>query len=139
MDKTIVFAGIRPDGTLVRVNPGGGEEALPGGPVVSIAPEEAVRRGPDTPPPSAESSKRTRLAPHVATLRGALALTQEEFATRYQIPLDRLRDWEQERSKPDEPMRAYLVVIARHPEVVRRALRRHARAVRQMNTSSSAR
>jgi putative transcriptional regulator len=139
MDKTIVFAGIRPDGTLVRVNPGGGEEALPGGPVVSIAPEEAVRRGPGTPAPSAESSKRTRLAPHVATLRGALALTQEEFATRYQIPLDRLRDWEQERSKPDEPMRAYLVVIARHPEVVRRALRRHARAVRQMNTSSSAR
>jgi putative transcriptional regulator len=120
-------------------NLGGGEEALPGGLVVSIAPKEAVRRGPDAPPPRAESSKRTRLAPHVATLRGALALTQEEFVTRYQIPLDRLRDWEQERSKPDEPMRAYLVVIARHPEVVRRALRRHARAVRQMSTSSSAR
>jgi putative transcriptional regulator len=86
--------------------------------------------GPDTSPPSTENLHRAGLAPHVATLRGALALTQEVFAARYQIPLGTLRDWEQGRSEPDQPMRAYLTFIARRPEIVRHALQKHARAVR---------
>lgn len=56
------------------------------------------------------------------TLRRALGLTQEEFATRYHIPLGTLRDWEQGRTEPDQPARAYLTVIARDPEGVHRAL-----------------
>ena len=55
-------------------------------------------------------------------MRRALGLTQEEFAARYRIPLGTLRDWEQGRSEPDQPARAYLTVIARDPEGVRRAL-----------------
>ena len=55
-------------------------------------------------------------------LRRVLALTQEEFVARYQIPLGTVRDWEQGRSEPDQPARAYLTVIARDPEGVRRAL-----------------
>jgi putative transcriptional regulator len=55
-------------------------------------------------------------------LRRALGLTQEEFAARYRIPLGTLRDWEQGRSEPDQPARAYLAVIAHDPEGVRRAL-----------------
>ena len=51
-----------------------------------------------------------------------LALTQEEFAARYHIPLGTLRDWEQGRSEPDQPAKAYLTVIARDPEGVERAL-----------------
>jgi putative transcriptional regulator len=60
--------------------------------------------------------------PRVKTLRWALVLTQEEFAARYHIPLGTLGDWERDRSKPDQPARAYLTVIARDPEGVRRAL-----------------
>jgi putative transcriptional regulator len=55
-------------------------------------------------------------------LRRALGLTQEEFAERYHIPIGTLRDWEQGRSAPDQPARAYLTVISHDPEGVRRAL-----------------
>jgi putative transcriptional regulator len=58
----------------------------------------------------------------VKTLRRALGLTQQEFAARYQIPLGTLRDWEQGRTEPDQPARAYLTVIAHDPEGARRAL-----------------
>lgn len=66
--------------------------------------------------------RRAPQVPRVKTLRRALALTQEEFATRYHIPLGTLRDWEQGRVTPDQPTRAYLTVIARDPDGVRRAL-----------------
>jgi putative transcriptional regulator len=52
----------------------------------------------------------------------ALALTQGEFAARYRIPLGTLRDWEQGRSEPDQPAKAYLTVVARDPKGVERAL-----------------
>jgi putative transcriptional regulator len=55
-------------------------------------------------------------------LRRALGLTQEEFAARHRIPLGTLRDWEPGRAEPDQPAHAYLTVIARDPEGVRRAL-----------------
>lgn len=58
------------------------------------------------------------------TLHRALGLTQEEFSGCYHIPIGTLRDWEQGRSEPDQPARAYLAVIAHDPEGegVRRAL-----------------
>ena len=57
-----------------------------------------------------------------------LGLTQEEFAARYRIPLGTLRDWEQGRSEPDQPARAYLTVIASDPEGVRQALEKSHRS-----------
>lgn len=75
-------------------------------------------------PPLAEKLDGLRRVPQIKTLRRALALTQEEFASRYQIPVGTLRDWEQGRSEPDQPARAYLKVIARDPEGVRKALQR---------------
>ncbi len=60
--------------------------------------------------------------PQTKIIRRALELTQEEFALRYHIPLGTLRDWEQGRSEPDQPTRAYLTLIARDPEHVDRAL-----------------
>ena len=134
MNKTVTFARMRSDGTLMPATSESSEAVLAGESIAPTTPEqvaEAVRRGPDTPPPSTENPQRMRLAPHVAALRGVLALTQEVFAARYHIPLGTLRDWEQGRSEPDPPMRAYLTVIARHPEIVRRALQMHARAVRE--------
>lgn len=95
----------------------------------SISKKAAARSGktvadPDNPPlTKARLTKLTRV-PRIKTLRRALALTQEEFATRYRIPLGTLRDWEQGRSEPDQPARAYLSVIARDPEGVRAALKR---------------
>ena len=76
----------------------------------------------DAQPLTEERLARMKRVPRAKTLRRALGLTQEEFAARYQIPIGTLRDWEQGRSEPDQPARAYLKVIARDPEGVRRAL-----------------
>jgi putative transcriptional regulator len=63
-----------------------------------------------------------RRVPQVKVMRRALGLTQEDFATRFRIPLDTLQDWEQGKSVPDQATRAYLTVIARDTESVSRAL-----------------
>jgi len=60
--------------------------------------------------------------PQAKIIRRALGITQEEFAARYHIPIGTLRDWEQGRVAPDQPARAYLMVIARDPERVQDAL-----------------
>lgn len=132
MSGTVTFAKINHDGTLIPVPSNGGEEALPAEPIVPLMPEQVKEgRGPDAQPLSAEDAQPMQLTPpHVASLRRALFLTQKEFAARYHIPLATLRNWEQEHSQPDQPMCAYLAVIARHPEIVRRALQRRARANR---------
>ena len=65
---------------------------------------------------------RMKRTPQAKIIRRALKLSQEQFATRYQIAIGTLRDWEQNRSQPDKAAQAYLKVIAREPEMVRRAL-----------------
>ena len=67
---------------------------------------------------------RLRRVPRVKTLRRASGLTQEEFAKCYEIPIGTLRDWEQDRTEPDETARAYLDVIARDPVTAARLERR---------------
>lgn len=84
--------------------------------------EAAAAGDPDARAMTAEQLRAARRVPRVKTLRRALHLTQEEFADRYHIPLGTLRDWEQGRSEPDQPARAYLKVIACNPEGVKRAL-----------------
>jgi putative transcriptional regulator len=66
--------------------------------------------------------KRMRRTPRAKIIRRALGLSQEGFAARYRIPIGTLRDWEQGRVEPDQAARAYLTVIARAPEAVRKAL-----------------
>jgi putative transcriptional regulator len=82
----------------------------------------AAVNDPDARPLTEADFARLRPVPRVRTLRRALELTQEEFAAQYHIPLGTLRDWEQGRSEPDQPAKAYLTVIARDPEGVKRAL-----------------
>jgi len=84
--------------------------------------ESAADADPDARPMTAEELRKARRVPCIRTLRRALGLTQEEFAGRYHIPLGTLRDWEQGRTEPDQPARAYLKAIAGDPEAVRRAL-----------------
>jgi putative transcriptional regulator len=76
----------------------------------------------DAQPLTQSDLKHMKRTPQVKVIRRALALTQEEFAARYSIPLSTLRDWEQGRSVPDQSTRAYLRVIAHSPEGVREAL-----------------
>lgn len=88
----------------------------------SKAIEKAARADPDAQPLTPADFKRMKARPRVQIIRRALDLTQEEFSERYHIPLGTLRDWEQGRSEPDQPTRAYLTVIARDPENVNRLL-----------------
>jgi putative transcriptional regulator len=124
MKKTSTIARMHRDGGLVRLRPDGAEEPLA---TPSLARwsaadiDAAARRDPENPPLTGRAAKLRRV-PRVKTLRRALALTQEEFALRYQIPLGTLRDWEQGRSQPDQPAKAYLTVISRDPQGTARAL-----------------
>jgi putative transcriptional regulator len=125
MSKTTTIARMRPDGVLVRIKPDGTEEVMPIPPPTTMTSEEidaAAARDPDARPFTPEELAKAKRVPRIKTLRRALALTQEQFAARYHIPIGTLRDWEQGRSEPDQPARAYLAVIARDPEGVRHAL-----------------
>ena len=77
---------------------------------------------PDNPRLSDTELRRMKRTPQVSIIRRALKLTEEEFAGRYGIPVETLRDWEQDRTTPDLVAQAYLKVIAREPELVRKAL-----------------
>lgn len=126
MSKTHSIVKMARDGTLSRVR---------GGRKVIVKPAEprtmteakvlaAAKADPDNRPLTAKALAGMKPVARVKTLRRALSLTQQEFAQRYHIPLGTLRDWEQGRSQPDQPARAYLAVIARDPEHVRKALMR---------------
>jgi putative transcriptional regulator len=82
----------------------------------------AALADPDAQPLTDERLAKMQRVPRTRGIRRALGLSQEEFATRYHIPVGTLRDWEQGRFEPDAAARAYLAVIAREPETVRRAL-----------------
>ena len=55
-------------------------------------------------------------------IRWTLGLSQAQFSAAFGIPLGTLRDWEQHRREPDQAAKSYLDVIAREPEMVRKAL-----------------
>jgi len=77
---------------------------------------------PDARPMTDEEWAKSPRVPRVKIIRRALGLSQDEFATRFQIPVGTVRDWEQGRKQPDAAARAYLRVIAREPDTVSKAL-----------------
>jgi putative transcriptional regulator len=123
---TDIIAKIRKsDGQLVRVHEDGREEVMETHPIRPMTDDEvmaAALSDPDAQPHTEAQLAGMKRVPRAKTLRRALGLTQEEFATRYHIPVGTLRDWEQGRSEPDQPARAYLAVIAGDPEGVSRTL-----------------
>lgn len=126
MSRTTITARTRTDGTVVEVLPDGGERPFPKTPMRPMTEAEiaaAAAADPDARPMTQDEFRKARRVPRAKSLRRALGLTQEEFATRYQIPIGTLRDWEQGRAEPDQPARAYLKAIAGDPEGVERALR----------------
>jgi putative transcriptional regulator len=82
----------------------------------------AALSDPDAQPLTEDDFRRVKRTPRAKMIRRALGLSQEDFAARYHIPIGTLRDWEQGRVEPDQAARAYLTVIARDPEAVRKAL-----------------
>ena len=91
-------------------------------PMTPEAVEQAARADRDAQPLTEADLKRMKRTPQAKIIRRALELTQEDFAVRYHIPLGTLRDWEQGRAEPDQPTRAYLMLIARDPDHVNRIL-----------------
>ena len=59
----------------------------------------------------------------VKELRQRLKLSQPKFAALMDVPVGTLRNWEQNRRRPEGPARALLRVVAKHPEAVLDALR----------------
>src|SRR5260370_37413100 len=99
-----------------------GKPASPPRAMTAEAIERAARDDRDARPLTESDLKRMKRTPQAKIIRRALELTQEEFAARYHIPLGTLRDWEQGRTEPDQPTRAYLKLIARDPDHVYRTL-----------------
>jgi len=126
MNNTDIIVRMHRDGTLHRMMPDGTEVPMPApAPLAPMSEAEvhaAALADPDSQPLTEESMARMRPVSRAKTLRRALGLTQEEFAARFQIPIGTLRDWEQGRSEPDQPARAYLKVIAVDAQAVQRAL-----------------
>jgi putative transcriptional regulator len=82
----------------------------------------AALADPNAQPLTPERLAGLRQTPRLKIIRCALGLIQEEFATRFHIPLGTLRDCEQGAKEPDQAARAYLRAIADDPDAVHRAL-----------------
>ncbi len=61
--------------------------------------------------------------PDIKQIRDKLGLSQSEFAMRFGLELDTLRNWEQGRDEPGPAARVLLKVIELHPSAVTDALR----------------
>lgn len=129
MSKTTITAKMHADGTVVEVLPDGVERpffTMPMRPMTEAQVHAAAINDHDARPMTESELGRARRIPRIKTMRRALQLTQEEFASRYHIALGTLRDWEQGRSEPDQTAQAYLWTIAARPDVVFEALQAHA-------------
>ena len=67
---------------------------------------------------SPEAMNRGQRARLIRKTRTGLGLSQSEFASRFRVPVDTLRDWEQARATPPDFAIAYVRVIGQYPEIV---------------------
>lgn len=58
----------------------------------------------------------------VKAIRSSLNLTQEDFAERFGFSVASVRNWEQERRRPEKSARLLLAMIEQAPEMVRDVL-----------------
>jgi putative transcriptional regulator len=77
---------------------------------------------PDNPPLTGEELDRIAAIRRLRDVRRRTGLSQAAFARSYHFSVGRLRDLEQGRTRPDSSILAYLTLIARDPEGVRKAL-----------------
>jgi putative transcriptional regulator len=67
---------------------------------------------------TSEGMERALKARAIRMARTGLGLSQDEFASRFRVPVGTLRDWEQARVTPPDFAVAYARVIAAMPEKV---------------------
>ena len=58
----------------------------------------------------------------VKAIRKRLGMSQVRFASAFRFPVATVRSWEQGRRQPELSARAFLTVLDREPEAVKRAL-----------------
>lgn len=58
----------------------------------------------------------------VRAIRRGLGMSQDVFAGEFAFSINQIRDWEQNRTRPLDSNRAYLMLIQRHPSEVRKML-----------------
>jgi putative transcriptional regulator len=59
----------------------------------------------------------------VHVVRRKLGMSQRQFANAFRIPIGTIRNWEQNRVKPDPAARALLTILYRQPEAALKAFR----------------
>jgi putative transcriptional regulator len=84
--------------------------------------EAAALSDPDNPPLTEEELTRMAAGAPIQRIRRRTGLSQAQFAAQYRINLARLRDLEQGRTRADSALLAYLTLIDREPDVVKRVL-----------------
>ena len=82
----------------------------------ALAEAEAMKRGEKT------GARVTTSGAIVKRLRQRIGLSQTAFAQRFGVPVGTVRDWEQDRRKPEGAALSLLRVIAHAPDVVQEAL-----------------
>lgn len=106
---------LKADGRLVEVLADGSERGLP--PPAAAA---AASLEPAAPRPTAYRDD----AAYARAVRARTGLTQAEFASRINVPIETLRNWEQGKRAPRGPARALLKMLAEAPDLVFATLRR---------------
>jgi putative transcriptional regulator len=129
-DARIVRARLLDDGTVMRVLDDGSlvpfESETDWARVEAMTEEEIEANAlsdPDNPPISDTELAGMRWSMNPRAVRGRQNLSQEEFAERFGLSLDDVREWERDRRDPDGVVLALMKVISRHPESVIDALR----------------
>lgn len=84
--------------------------------------EQAALSDPDAQPTRPEAMTRFRRVVDAKKIRERLALSQEEFASIFHLPLATVRSWEQSRQQPDPVAQVLLTLIARSPDIIRETL-----------------
>ena len=83
--------------------------------------ETAARSDPDAQPMTPEQLARLRRRPDVTKIRTALSLTQDEFAKRFGLPRQTVRDWEKDGVPVfDKVAWVLLALIEAEPDMVAR-------------------
>ena len=83
----------------------------------------AAKSDRDNPLLAPDELARLAAARRIREVREHTGLSQASFARAFRINVARLRDLEQGRTQPDSALLAYLAVIDKNPELVRRTLK----------------
>jgi putative transcriptional regulator len=100
---------LKADGRLVQILDDGSERALPAPPSRAANTSEPL---PALPDPQRDD------AAYARAVRARTGLTQAEFASRINVPIETVRNWEQGKRAPRGPARALLKMLAVAPDLV---------------------